>query len=151
LHIKGTARGQATIVIALTASAFEEDRQMILSGGCDDFVRKPYREAEIIAKLAEHLGVRFVYEEASAVAGAKPRVAVAAGPERGLTSATLAALPAAWLAELGQAAQQADGDLVLDLVEQIRAQQPGVADALVGLVRNYRFDILVTLTGEVGD
>ncbi|MHC5826941.1 MAG: response regulator, partial [Nostoc sp.] len=29
-----------TIIIALTASAFEEERQKILSIGCDDFIRK---------------------------------------------------------------------------------------------------------------
>jgi CheY-like chemotaxis protein len=43
-RIKATTRGQATVIVALTASAFEEDREMILSGGCDDFVRKPFRE-----------------------------------------------------------------------------------------------------------
>jgi signal transduction histidine kinase len=30
-----------TVIIALTASAFEEDRRMILDEGCDDFVRSP--------------------------------------------------------------------------------------------------------------
>ena len=65
--------------------------------------------------------------------------------------AVLAVLPADWVAEVYQAAVQADGDLVLDLVEQIREQHPSVADALTSLARNYRLDIIVTLTQQRED
>ena len=62
------AKGQSPIIIALSASAFEEDRAMILSVGCDDFVSKPFRQEIIVEKLAQHLGVRYVYAEAEAEA-----------------------------------------------------------------------------------
>ena len=62
-RIKSSVRGQATVIIALTASAFESDRRLILSEGCDDFVRKPFVEEEIYEKLEKHLGVRFITEE----------------------------------------------------------------------------------------
>jgi two-component system sensor histidine kinase/response regulator len=148
-QIKATTKGQATVIIALTASAFEEDRQAILAEGCDDFVRKPFREAEIFDKLTKHLGVCFVYEEVEPSAQMM-RPADTASPQERLTPAALAALPADWVADLYQAAVQADGDLVLDLVKQIRAQHPSVADALTSLVRNYRLDIIVTLTQDTG-
>ncbi len=64
-QIKSHLKGQATVIIALTASAFEEDRTMILSAGCDDFVRKPFQEEVLLEKIATHLGVRYVYEESS--------------------------------------------------------------------------------------
>jgi CheY-like chemotaxis protein len=41
--IKHTDAGQSTIVAALTAHALEEEKERILSAGCDDFVRKPFR------------------------------------------------------------------------------------------------------------
>jgi CheY-like chemotaxis protein/anti-sigma regulatory factor (Ser/Thr protein kinase) len=57
------ASGRARVpILALSASALEHERSEILAAGCDDFVPKPYREATIFAKLAEHLGVRYVYE-----------------------------------------------------------------------------------------
>ena len=62
-RIKATDRGQDTIIVALTASAFEEDRAEVLAVGCDDFIRKPFTELEIIEVLRRHLGVRFGYEE----------------------------------------------------------------------------------------
>ena len=43
-RIKSHFKGQATYIIALTASTFEEERAIVLSAGCDDFVRKPFRE-----------------------------------------------------------------------------------------------------------
>jgi two-component system sensor histidine kinase/response regulator len=64
-RIKATVKGQATVIIAVTASALEEDRAVILSEGCDDYIRKPFREQEIFDSMEKHLGVQFVYEQPS--------------------------------------------------------------------------------------
>ena len=65
-QIKGTIQGQATVIVALTASALEEDRALILSEGCDDYVRKPFREDELFTALEKHLGVKFVLRKGTA-------------------------------------------------------------------------------------
>ena len=62
-RIKATTRGMATIIIALTASALEEDKAVILSEGCDDYMRKPFHEEDLFDMIAKHLGVRYVYED----------------------------------------------------------------------------------------
>jgi signal transduction histidine kinase/CheY-like chemotaxis protein len=62
-RIKATTRGMATVIIALTASALEEDKAVILSEGCDDYLRKPFREEDLFDAIARHLGVRYLYEE----------------------------------------------------------------------------------------
>lgn len=49
-HIKAH-KGQATVIIALTASALDEERAQILAAGCDDFVRKPFLEDTIFKKM----------------------------------------------------------------------------------------------------
>jgi CheY-like chemotaxis protein len=141
-RIKATTQGQATVIVALTASAFESDRAMILSGGCDDYVRKPFREEEIFDTLTKHLGVRFLYEEEAEPVGAPAEAARGA-----LTPAALADLPVDWVASLHQAATQLDADLILDLLDQIRDQHAPLADALGGLVHDFRFDTILALTG----
>jgi signal transduction histidine kinase/DNA-binding NarL/FixJ family response regulator/HAMP domain-containing protein len=141
-RIRSTTKGQATVIIALTASAFEEDRALVLSAGCDDFLRKPFREREIFDALVRHLGVRFVYDEA----GAQPTSDQAAGAEDLLSPAALAVLPPDWTAEFHQAAIQADADRALELIEQIREGREPLADALANLVNNFRFDTLMDLT-----
>ncbi len=50
-------------ILALSASALEHERGEIIEAGCDDFVPKPYRESTIFAKIREHLGVRYVYDD----------------------------------------------------------------------------------------
>ena len=62
-RIKSTTKGQATVIVAVTASALEEDREIILSEGCDAYVRKPFREYEIFEAMTKYLGVEFRYEE----------------------------------------------------------------------------------------
>jgi signal transduction histidine kinase/CheY-like chemotaxis protein len=61
--IKGNKAGVGTKIVALTAHALEEERIEILEAGCDDFIRKPYRDTEIFDALAKQLDVRFQYAE----------------------------------------------------------------------------------------
>ena len=56
-NIRASREGNATVIIALTAHAFEEERQSILSVGCDDFIRKPFQQQEILAAINRHLKV----------------------------------------------------------------------------------------------
>ncbi|MDB9312323.1 response regulator [Spirulina sp. CS-785/01] len=46
-------------IIALTASVFEEERANILASGCDDFIRKPFKQQDIIDCLTHHLNLQF--------------------------------------------------------------------------------------------
>ncbi len=43
------------LVIAVSASVFENQRERIKEAGCDDFIGKPLRAAELYRKLAEYL------------------------------------------------------------------------------------------------
>jgi two-component system, sensor histidine kinase and response regulator len=51
------------VIIAVTASAFEEERQATLQAGCDDFISKPFKKEDICAIVAQHLAVQFDYAE----------------------------------------------------------------------------------------
>jgi signal transduction histidine kinase/ActR/RegA family two-component response regulator len=67
-RIKATEQGKKTIIIAFTASGFEDEREKILGFGCDDFLRKPFREDALFKLLHKHLAVNFIYEEEDASA-----------------------------------------------------------------------------------
>jgi hypothetical protein len=88
--------------------------------------------------IAEYLGVRFVYESDSVSSPLKP--------SRGLTPEALSVLPSDWMAELNQAAAQADADLIARLLEQIEPDHGVLAGALRDLVHDFRFDRLMDLT-----
>ena len=60
-RIKATPHGLKTVIIMLTASAFDEDRNDALSQGCDGFIHKPVRESQIFEALQQQLGVQFLF------------------------------------------------------------------------------------------
>jgi CheY-like chemotaxis protein len=138
-QIKSHLKGQATVIIALTASAFEEDRVVALSAGCDDFVRKPFREEEIFEKMAHHLGVRYLYE--SLTPPPKPNVT-----QSQITPELLGEMSRSWREQLHQAATQVDAEQIIGLIQQIPPENANLTLALTDLVNGYRFDRIVALT-----
>ncbi len=144
-RIKATAKGQATVIIAVTSSAFEEDRSEILSIGCDDFVRKPFQEEIIFAKLAEHLGVRYLYQENTANSIAIKQPTEPANIDS-LTPNSLKVMPKEWIAKLYDAASMCRDDLILELINQIPQTDTDMAKALGELNYNFQFEEIMHLT-----
>lgn len=50
-------------IVAVTAHALENERLEILASGCNDFVRKPYKEYEIFDVISRQLGITYSYNE----------------------------------------------------------------------------------------
>ncbi len=136
------SNGQDTVIIAITASAFEEERAQVLGAGCDDFVRKPFREDEIFEKMAEHLDLDYIYEEISRADADDAKKGL---DQLSLTSADLAALPAEWVSDLHQAALHGHIQPVLDLIDQLGPENSQVAQALSTLAANFQFGKIVAL------
>ena len=136
-RIKASTQGQATVIIALTASVFEEERSMVLSVGCDDFVRKPFKPQEIYDALTKHLGVEFMYED--------DVLETEAISETAITEA-LTQLPTEWTTQFHEAANRADAEEMLTLLSQIEADHAQVAQELSDMVNNFRLEELIALT-----
>ncbi len=89
------SNGPEIKIIAVTASALEDELSRVLEAGCDDLVRKPFSEADIYDLLAKHLNIQYVYEDL------KPSIVT---ERTELTPADLAGLSDGWVTELRQAA-----------------------------------------------
>lgn len=144
-----TAASLAPVVIALTGSAFEEDRITALSVGCDDYVRKPFRAEVIYEKMALHLGVRYLYDSGklSSVGRESSRFSLEQPmlkPEE-LTQA-LTQMPINWLEQLHQAAIKVNAKQVHYCIDQMPTANIPLANALSELVNNFCFEEIVTLT-----
>lgn len=139
-HIKSTTKGQATVIIALTASAFEDKRSIVLSVGCDDFISKPFREAEIFDILAKYLGVNYIYKE-STLASQNSSLT-----DLQLTKQELAMMPHEWRQQLHQAAMECNDEHILPLLAQISGEYKTLAKTLGELAYNFRYDEIIQLT-----
>ena len=141
-QIKSTTKGQATAIIALTASIFEEERAVILSAGCDDFLRKPFREEDIFSAMKKHIGVRYIYEEPTAHTAS---IQSEADIQDALKPSALAALPTELLMHLEQAANFSDIKKVDGCIDEIRCYNATLADAITTLANEFEYGKIATL------
>jgi signal transduction histidine kinase/CheY-like chemotaxis protein len=137
--IKAHLQGQATVIIALTASTLESEKAVVLSAGCDDFVRKPFREEVIFAKMAQYLGVSYLYENCD------PQEHGELASWEKLTATALAMMSDEWLAELAEAAALIDEQLIGYLLSQIPPEHQTLAQAIQQEVTDFNFDRLINL------
>jgi two-component system, sensor histidine kinase and response regulator len=146
-QIKSQLKGQATAIVALTASAFNEERQAILAAGCDDFMNKPFREEVLLDKIARHLGVCYIYEENSV--NRNPCEFDRCEVENDYSwEAGLSQMPPDWIEELHQAALKCRDDAILKLVAMIPESYSGLANCLEELANNFLFDRILELTRQ---
>ncbi|HAX89650.1 MAG TPA: histidine kinase, partial [Cyanobacteria bacterium UBA11370] len=143
-QIKSTTKGQATAVIALTASSFEEERSVVLSAGCDDFLRKPFREDDIFTIMHKHIGVRYVYENLNQ----KDLLITEDEEQNLLTAEVFTTLPQEWVASLKQAILSIDLELSDTLIEQIRPENNALANALKTCLDHFEYKKILNLISE---
>jgi signal transduction histidine kinase/ligand-binding sensor domain-containing protein/FixJ family two-component response regulator len=130
----------STKIVALTASAFDHDRENIMSAGCDDFVSKPFRESRIFEVLGKHLGVRFAYAEDRPAA--RPDVDTISIPER------LARIPADVVEALRRALDVGDDRGAAAALRRVREYDATLAEQFGAQIRNYEFDRVLEILEE---
>ncbi|MDZ7617781.1 MAG: response regulator, partial [Patescibacteria group bacterium] len=126
--------GEETVIAAVTAHALEEERQEILAAGCDDFVRKPFREQEIFEAMARHLGLSYVYAGEEAAAASVSRSAAEPTREQ------LASLPDDLREQLHAAAIRLNAAQTLEVVERVAAVDAAVAAYFRALATDLDFE-----------
>jgi CheY-like chemotaxis protein/nitrogen-specific signal transduction histidine kinase len=128
-RIRALAGGAEVKIVALSASAFNSDRDKVLATGIDDFVRKPFKPGEIFNCMARHLGLRWRFAEVSpakvATAGVRPE--------------DLAALPEALRGELETAVTSLDSERIALMISRISEQNAELGNALSRLAETFAY------------
>jgi CheY-like chemotaxis protein len=139
-EIRKLSDGNETKIVALTAFAFEEDRERALEAGGDDYVRKPYTEMDIFHQLEKHLGVQFQYVERYAPSSGETS---AESPDRQEIAAMLENLPEEMLSRLDKAIRTSDVAGTEKSIEQIGGIDPRLGRFLKKLADVYAYDEIV--------
>jgi CheY-like chemotaxis protein len=137
--IKASPDIESTAVVAVTASAFGEDKQRILDAGADGYLSKPFRDAELFETIGQLTGAEYLYEETDAL-----KV-----PETAENSAmmhkTVAALPPDLVSRMRAAVESADLDLLNELILQLAEEQPLLARQIQKMADRYEYETLTEL------
>ncbi|MDD1622065.1 MAG: response regulator [Methylococcaceae bacterium] len=132
--IRALPGGKEVKIVAVTASAFIEQREELLNAGMDDFVRKPYRFNEIYECLARELGVQYIYADAQQAVDAE------ALP---LTAEMLSLLPLELRSELHEALENLDAARIGAVIEQVISHDSALHKTLSLLARNFDYPAIL--------
>ena len=143
--VDGSDGPEKTIIIALTASVFEDAIEEIMTSGFDDFMRKPFTVAELFECMARHLNIQYIYR----ISRDTDTLAKTAEGAVELTANDLQGLSTEWLENMRQAVLRGRLRQMLALIEEIRQSHSRLADILTKLVKNFRIEeILVFLSRQ---
>jgi CHASE2 domain-containing sensor protein/nitrogen-specific signal transduction histidine kinase/CheY-like chemotaxis protein len=137
----------STIIIALTASGFQDrtQRDEILQAGCNEVMRKPIASTLMLTKLAEYLGVCYLYDEFSPTVP-RARTLFSRLQSDSFFVEQLSAMPIAWVKALARSVNEVDEAAAMELIAQIPDDQAEFAEALSALLSDFRLDEIVRLT-----
>lgn len=134
-QIKSYPQITSTPIVALTAGTLEEEKKLFQAAGCDDFVGKPFSDSIIFDKIAQHLGVRYVYEA----------IPCSTTSNFKLTANALKIMSSDWLSQVEQAALSLDKNLLCQLIQKIPSEHTELRQSLQMQVDNFDFDKILDL------
>ena len=129
-----------TVIIAITASTFEEEQSIIVAAGCNDFVRKPFQEPIIFEKMAQLLEIRYIYQEEKIISPQSDTDVC----ETSLVQ-SLSVMSQKWIDELYQAAESINNEQIFQLISQIPSSHNVFAQTLSDWVNQFRCDRIIDL------
>lgn len=138
-RIRALDSGKEVKIVAVTASAFIEQREEMLAAGLDDFVRKPYRPAEIFDCMTRHLGVRFIHKQDAHIE-----------TDAALSASALANLPEAMRRELADGLILGDTGQLAKLVLRIKQQDDALAQVLANHIAAFNYLPILNALETVG-
>ncbi len=130
------AQRSPTPIIALTAYAFESDRQASLKAGCNEHIAKPFNETTLLEAIARYLGARYRYSSRSQ----EP------SRQRRLNPQDLKVMSSEWLTQVHEAALDLRDERLNQLVAQIPNTEQWLIEAMTLLVETLQFETIATLT-----
>ncbi len=143
-QIRNSRKGSSTIIIALTASAFEKDREKVLSIGCDDFIHKPFREEVLLEKISQHLGLVYTYDQENSITEIiNPKIDQNCNDDNLIIY--LSQMPEEWTQRLYNAASQGSDDLIIEIVGEMAENNLALANTLTNLANKFEFEKIMYL------
>jgi len=138
-------------VIMVSASVLEEDCSQVLRMGADAFIRKPFREEELLETLGRLLHLRYTYGEASQEGKPSPSGQKALFPQE--QKEPLKKLSPEAADRFSKVLESGEVSRLEDFIKgDIASENPQLADTLIKLLRRYEYDEMRRLVqGEASE
>lgn len=133
--IRGLPGGEEVKILAITASAFQEQKRSIFAAGCDDVVVKPYEPQALFELIAAQIPVKYIHSD--------PNEWQPQGAQKPLLELnSLRRLPSDILQSLRRATIYLDITLLKELVLEIAPLDPELSNVLLCFAEECDFTLL---------
>lgn len=143
-RIRALPQGEKTAIIALTASTLQEERETVLALGASAFLRKPFREEDLLDAIRLHARISYIYGDD--MTGPKPL----SGEMLSIAQARVAldGLPPGLVAQLRSIVKRGAINESISIVEEIQEYDPHLAAMVRQRANGYVLDELQALWEE---
>jgi PAS domain S-box-containing protein len=117
-----------TIIIALTASVFEEQKASILESGCNDLIPKPVEESILLQKINEYLGVEYIYQNSPT----EPLIC-------NLNHLDISQINTIYLLELKEAIESLDLTSMDQIIAKIQQEDQQLAKSIKNMLEQFEY------------
>ena len=132
-------------IMSVTANNFDNMRKEAIDAGADDFLGKPFKEEELFEKIRLLLGVEYDYD----LEESETEPALTAGiPD--FSPEEMALLPLELVEEIRKAANDADYEVLLELLARVEFSSPRLWQQLCGMVESYNYQQLLEVLNPKG-
>jgi len=139
--IRALPLDNAPVIIVISASAFEIDRDQSLQAGSNDFLAKPFRLPKLVQLLETHLDLAWIYEDIEPAAGESE-------PAKPITESSMILPGKQRIAQLLDFARRGDVAAIIretDLLMKEDKRYRFFADTLQQLAKAFKLHELETL------
>ena len=123
-----------TIIVAVTASVFEEEKQKIMEYGVDEFIRKPYKEEEIYDILKRRFGISYIYQHIEKEENGNEKLEEESNWKEKIPKETIEIIKDAVI--------NGDVDKIIEIAENINQYDECFAGRIKNLANGYKFEEL---------
>ena len=123
------------ILIPVTACGFEDELQAAIEAGANGFIRKPFKEAELIETIATHLKTTCLFENEI---NSKHTTPAKHSNIPSLENPML--LPAPWIASMQEAMLNGDIFAIGELIGTIKTDFPNISEHIRQLAEKYDYE-----------
>jgi CheY-like chemotaxis protein len=137
--LKSTEKGHATPIIAVTASAFEENEKHVMGIGVVAYLRKPFRTEELFFHLGKCLDLQYVFTD-------EPTSPLQ--PRQILQQSAILALPSELVEAMRLAVAGGNMARLTELITQVENIDINTAQGLQTLAEEYDYEYLNQLLAK---
>ena len=139
-EIRKIPESAGTVIIAVTAHAFMDERQEMIKAGCNDFVAKPFFAERIFTVIEKYLNIRAIRTDDDIA----PET-----PDFSLDRAAIAGLPETLRREFEDAIIRLDVALIGDIIRRIAGQNASLAKNLENYAGRFDYKPIIIALQEI--